>query len=88
LLSTHHTSNSLAYLQATHYRGTAYYQQQLAVTDGNVITASTAAPIEFAYHIFKKLDLYSVDILEAWYSRFKTGETYVVKPDQVSMAQT
>ncbi len=75
-----HTSNALAYLQTTQYRGAAYYQQQPAVTDGNVITASTVAPIEFAYHIFKKLELYSMDILDAWYGLFKTGDpTYFFK---------
>lgn len=69
-----HTSNALEYLQATNYRGTAFYQNQSAVTADNVITANSTAPIEFAYHIFKKLDLYDAEILEAWYGLFKTGD--------------
>ncbi|UBF24337.1 hypothetical protein K9N68_21860 [Kovacikia minuta CCNUW1] len=36
----------------------------------------TAEPITtiFAYHIFKKLDLYELPVLEAWYGLFKTGD--------------
>jgi putative intracellular protease/amidase len=69
-----HTSNAPEYLQATNYRGSTLYQDQLAVTDGNVITANTTAPIEFAYHIFKKLSVYTPEMLEAWYGLFKTGD--------------
>ncbi|KAM3090866.1 type 1 glutamine amidotransferase family protein [Phormidesmis sp. 146-35] len=78
-----HTSNALAYLQATRYRGEALYQDQPAVTAGNVITANSTAPIEFAYHIFKKLDLYEPPVLKAWYGLFKTGEaSYYFKLQQ------
>lgn len=70
----HHTSNSGDYLKATGYRGEAFYQDQPAVTDDNLITAGGMAPLEFAYHIFKKLDVYPVDTLEAWYGLFKTGD--------------
>jgi putative intracellular protease/amidase len=69
-----HTSNSLEYLKATGYRGGSLYENELAVTDGLIITASGVAPIEFAYQIFKKLDLFSPDTLEAWFRLFKTGE--------------
>ena len=61
------------YLQATNYRGAALYQNQPVITGGNVITANSTAPLEFAYHIFKKLDLYKPPILEAWCGLFKTG---------------
>lgn len=71
----HHTSNAPEYLQATNYRGAALYQNQPVVTDGNVITAHSTAPLDFAYHIFKKLDLYDNPILEAWYGLFKTGDS-------------
>jgi putative intracellular protease/amidase len=69
-----HTSNAPEYLQATNYRGAALYQNQPAVTAGNAITANSTAPIEFAYHIFKALDLYDAEILETWYGLFKTGD--------------
>jgi len=68
-----HTSNSPDYLKATQYQGAALYQDQPAVTDGILITAGATAAIEFAYHIFKKLELYSNDTLEAWLGLFKTG---------------
>ncbi|MBD2166872.1 glutamine amidotransferase [Calothrix membranacea FACHB-236] len=69
-----HTSNAAEYLQATNYQGAAFYQNQPVVTDGNVITANSTAPLEFAYHIFKRLDLYDEPILDAWYGLFKTGD--------------
>jgi hypothetical protein len=69
-----HTSNSLDYLETTDYRGAALYVDQPAVTDGNVITAGGTAPLDFAYHIFKKLGVYTDDTLEAWYGLFKTGD--------------
>ncbi|BAY29500.1 ThiJ/PfpI domain-containing protein [Nostoc carneum NIES-2107] len=69
-----HTSNAAEYLQATNYRGAAFYQNQPVVTADNVITANSTAPLEFAYHIFKRLELYDEPILEAWYGLFKTGD--------------
>lgn len=69
-----HTSNAREYLAATGYQGAALYQDQPAVTDGNVITARSTAPIEFAYQIFKKLDVYSAEALEIWFGLFKTGD--------------
>jgi len=72
--SVRHTSNARAYLAATGYQGAALYQEQPAVTDGNVITAGSTAPIEFAYQIFKQLDVYSDEALDAWFGLFKTGD--------------
>jgi putative intracellular protease/amidase len=69
-----HTSNAAGYLQATGYRGAAFYVESPAVTDGNLITAGGIAPIEFAREIFKRLDLYPAPALEAWYALFKTGD--------------
>ncbi len=69
-----HTSNAAEYLQATGYRGAAHYQNQPVVTADNVITANSTAPSEFAYHIFKALDLYDAPVLDAWFGLFKTGD--------------
>jgi putative intracellular protease/amidase len=69
-----HTSNAREYLQATGYRGQAHYRDQPAVADGNLITASGTAPLEFAYEIFKKLGVYTAEALDAWYGLFKTGD--------------
>lgn len=74
LADKYHTSNAPEYLQETNYRGAAFYQNQPVVTDGNLITANSTAPLDFAYHIFKKLDVYDAPILEAWYGLFKTGD--------------
>jgi putative intracellular protease/amidase len=68
-----HTSNSADYLQATGYQGGSLYVNEPAVTDGPVITAAGIAPIEFAHHIFRKLDLFAPATLEAWFKLFKTG---------------
>ena len=69
-----HTSNAREYLEATHYKGGALYQDEPAVTDGPVITASATAPIDFALQIFRYLELYSPEVMTAWYGLFKTGK--------------
>jgi putative intracellular protease/amidase len=67
-----HTSNGLEYLHlfCPHYRGDANYRDELAVTDGNLITAGSSAPVEFAYHVFKKLGVFKPEDLERWYAYF------------------
>ena len=69
-----HTSNAPEYLQAPGYGGAAYYKDQPVVTDGDLITANATAPVDFAYHILKKLQAYSPRVLDAWYGLFKTGD--------------
>lgn len=69
-----HTSNAREYLQALDYHGEAFYQDQPAVTDGNLITASATASMDFAQHILRKLQAYSPRVLEAWYGLFTTGD--------------
>jgi putative intracellular protease/amidase len=69
-----HTSNVREYLNASGYCGSALYQNAPAVTDGNLITASGMAPVDFAYQIFKLLRLYSDAALEAWYALFRSGD--------------
>jgi putative intracellular protease/amidase len=68
-----HTSNAREYLTATQYLGAELYEDAAAVTDNNLITAPAMAPVDFAYHIFKRLDIYKTPVLEAWYGLFKTG---------------
>ena len=67
-----HTSNGLPYLKMTcpHYDGEALYQDELAVTDGDVITAGSSAPVEFARHILRKLDAMEPQHLDFWYGYF------------------
>jgi putative intracellular protease/amidase len=69
-----HTSNAPDYIAATNYQGAALYQNEPAVTDGNLITANSTAPVDFAYHILKRLDIYPEAVLEAWFGLFETGD--------------
>ena len=69
-----HTSNSADYLAASGYRGAALYEDAPAVTDGELITAPGTAPIDFARHIFVRLGLYPLAVLDAWYGLHKTGK--------------
>lgn len=70
-----HTGNSLAELQqAANYQGEALYQDQSAFTDGDLITGRAIAPLEFAYRIFLKLELFRPRTLEGWYKLYKTSD--------------
>ncbi|MEO6102515.1 MAG: DJ-1/PfpI family protein [Pseudoxanthomonas sp.] len=68
-----HTSNSKDYIAQTGYEGLSLYRNQPAVTSGNLITASAMNPVDFAREIFLSLDIYSDEVLEAWYNLYKTG---------------
>lgn len=70
-----HTSNDLNYLKAVapNYSGDRNYQNSLAVSDKNIITACGIAPIEFSREIFKTIGLYSDDQIERWFQLFKHG---------------
>lgn len=71
-----HTSNSLDYLKMTcpQYQGEAFYQDDKSVTDGNLITASSAGGLLFARNILARLDVFSEATLTAWYHYFQTGD--------------
>lgn len=70
-----HTSNALAYLKTMvpDYRDEASYVDELAVTGGNLITASGLGSLEFALEIFRALDIYSEEERQARYQAMKTG---------------
>jgi putative intracellular protease/amidase len=69
-----HTSNDLTALKmfCPRYRGERYYRNEPAVTGDNLVTASGLAPVEFAHHVFRKLDAMSPAALEAWHGLFTT----------------
>jgi len=69
-----HTSNAPEALRqfCPGYHGDAYYVDEPAVTDGNLITASGIAPVDFAYQVFRRLDVMNGDTLEAWYQLLTT----------------
>ncbi len=77
LNSRKHTSNDLEYLKmiCPTYKGEEYYKMESVVTDGNLITASGIAPLEFSVHVLKALDVFSSKTLDAWYSLNKTHES-------------
>ena len=72
-----HTSNDLGYLKMVcpNYDGERYYKQECVVTDGSLITASGIAPLEFALHILKILDVFLPQTLDSWYNLYKTQES-------------
>ena len=71
-----HTSNDKDYLKMVcpNYTGELLYQNNPAFTDGNVVTASGLAPLEFTYEILKLLDVFKPETLEAWYKLYSHKE--------------
>ncbi|MGV2881344.1 type 1 glutamine amidotransferase family protein [Paenibacillus taichungensis] len=74
--SRRHTSNDLEYLKmiCPHYIGEKYYEMVPAVTDGNLVTASGIAPLEFAMHVLKVLDVFTPETLDSWFNLYQTHE--------------
>lgn len=70
-----HTSNALAYLKGTQYDGEHLYVDEPVVNDGLLVTAGGMAPLEFAREIFRVLEVYDDEVLEAWYQLYKTGHS-------------
>ena len=70
-----HTSNSKDYLKAmvTEYGDDDLYIEELAVTDGNIITASGLGCVEFAREVIKLLRLYDDADTQLWFEMFKHG---------------
>ena len=56
------------------YRGAALYRDAPTVVAEGLITASAMHPLEFARDIFAVLQLYTDEVLAAWYGLYKTGE--------------
>ena len=72
-----HTSNDLGYLKMAcpNYKGGEFYCNQPVVVENNVITATGIAPLEFAYEVFKKLNIMGRETVEAWYNLYNTKES-------------
>ncbi|OEH92604.1 type 1 glutamine amidotransferase family protein [Bacillus solimangrovi] len=71
-----HTSNDLEYLKMVcpNYKGEKNYEIGPVVSDGNLITASGIAPLEFALEVLQKLDVFEPDSYHAWYNLNKTHQ--------------
>lgn len=65
-----HTSNHPAPLAAIGYAGGAHYRDVPAVRDGNLITASATAPVEFAREVLLALDLYEPSVVDSWFKLY------------------
>jgi putative intracellular protease/amidase len=65
-----HTSNAAEFLAATGYGGAALYAEEPAVTDGDLITASAVAPVEFAREVLARLGTYEPSVLASWYKLY------------------
>jgi putative intracellular protease/amidase len=72
---THHTSNAKGYLKAfvPDYKDEAFYVEELAVTDKNLITASGLGSVDFGREVIKKLGIYTEAETEEWFGMFKHG---------------
>lgn len=69
-----HTGDSLELFKNQEgYMGEAFYVPAQVVVDNNIITANETAAVEFAYEIFKRLEIGSEDEMEQWYDNFKNG---------------
>lgn len=64
-----HTSNHLGALQAMchGYSGAEHFVTAPAVTDGDLITASGMAPVEFAREALARLEVFAPATLDAWF---------------------
>lgn len=70
----HHTSNAAVFLEYSGYAGAGRYIDELAVTDGDVITASGTAPFAFAREVLGRLGVYEPHILQAWYRLYANND--------------
>ena len=69
-----HTGDSLELFQKQkRYRGETFYIPAQVVVDNKIITANETAAAEFAYEIFKILEIDSDEEIEQWYDNFKNG---------------
>jgi putative intracellular protease/amidase len=62
----HHTSDSTELLEISDYKGRSLYRDELAVTDRQLVTATSRAPVEFAREVFALLGVYDPPILASW----------------------
>lgn len=62
-----HTSNVSFFLTTAGYTGGDHYRDAPVVSDRNLITAGATNPVEFAKAILDRLDVYTPEVLDAWY---------------------
>ena len=72
--SREHTSNARDFLEPSGYAGAGRYREERVVEDGNLITAPATAPVDFSAAIFRRLELFPPNIVDAWYGLYTTGD--------------
>ena len=72
--SRSHTSNAPDFLAQSGYAGADRYREERVVEDGGLITAPATAPVEFSAAIFRRLELFPPNVIDAWYGLYSTGE--------------
>lgn len=70
-----HTSNGVGFLEAfcPTYHGQKLYMDKPAVSDRNLITASSMGSLMWTKKIIESINVFEKDTLEAWYNYFYTG---------------
>lgn len=66
-----HTSNAPEFLDAVGYAGAQYYLASPAVTDGDLVTASGIAPVEFARAALERLGALTPQALASWFKLYR-----------------
>jgi transcriptional regulator GlxA family with amidase domain len=69
-----HTSNAPDFLTSSGYAGGDHYRDERVVDDGGVITAPATSPVDFSAAIFRRLELFPPEIVDAWFGLYTTGE--------------
>ncbi|MBF8186581.1 DJ-1/PfpI family protein [Nonomuraea sp. K274] len=70
-----HTSAVTEYLAAQEgYSGAERYLDRDAVLGGDLVTAGPTEPVAFAREIFRRLDVYRPEVLDAWFRLFGVGD--------------
>jgi putative intracellular protease/amidase len=71
-----HTSNDLGFLTQTCpvYTGAALYETRPAVRDGNLVTASGLAALEFSFEVISMLGVWRAATAQAWLKLHQTRE--------------
>lgn len=65
-----HTSNDPSFLAASGYAGADRYVTELAVIDGDLVTASGVAPVHFARAVFERLDAHDPGLIDSWFKLY------------------
>lgn len=69
-----HTGDSKDFFKEyTEYEGEDLFVEAQVIRDKNMITANETAAVEFAYEIYKLLEIDTPEAIEDWYENFKHG---------------